>query len=283
MDVEAEELSRNRCIDVPIVSDAGHATSALLQELRRRRFAGAPDPSWLRSALAPRLEYLDRIAGEDRHPIHPLRLGRELARRLPADAIVVGDGADIQNWMYGAIRIQQAPGFLDHYPLGAMGVGTPLAVGAAAGAREIAAMTGAPERRIVLVTGDGSLGFHPAEIHAAALAGLPLVTVVGNDGAWGTELHGQRQAIGRDINTALGPQRWDRLADVFGCHGEHVADLASLGPALDRALAARTPSIVDVAIDPQSGAALKTEPLARMIMFDDLVTGLSAQNGPVQP
>jgi len=283
VDVEAEELARNRRIDVPIVSDAGHAASALLQELRRRRFAGALDPGWLRSALAPRLDYLDRIASEDRHPIHPLRLGRELARRLPPDAIVVGDGADIQNWMYGAIRVQQAPGFLDHYPLGAMGVGTPLAVGAAAGAREIAGTTGAPERRVVLVTGDGSLGFHPAEIHAAALAGLPLVTIVGNDGAWGTELHGQRQAIGRDLNTALGPQRWDRLAEVFGCHGEHVADLASLGPALHRALAARTPSIVDVAIDPESGAALKTEPLARMIMFDDLVTSLSAQSGPVQP
>ena len=43
-----------------------------------------------------------------------------------------------------------------------------------------------------------------------------------------------------------------------------------------------TPSIVDVAIDLQSGATLKSEPLARMIMFDDLVTGLAAQRGPVQ-
>jgi acetolactate synthase-1/2/3 large subunit len=283
VDVEAEELSRNRRIDVPIVADAGLAAAALLGRLRQRRYAGAPEPGWLLSALEPRLGYLDRLAASGEGPIHPLRLGRELAQRLPSDAIVVGDGADIQNWMYGALRVRQAPGFLDHYPLGAMGVGTPLAVGAAAAAREMARASGGSERRVVLVTGDGSLGFHPAEIHAAALAGFPLVTVVGNDGAWGTELHGQRQAIGRDLNTALGVQRWNRLADVFGVHGEHVGDLSSLGPALDRALAAGTPAIVDVEIDPQSGAALKTEPLARMIMFDDLVTGLAARQGTTRP
>jgi acetolactate synthase-1/2/3 large subunit len=279
VDVEAEELSRNRRIDVPIVAGAGQATAALLRKLRDRRYAGAPEPGWLRQALAPRLDYLDRLAAQDVDPIHPLRLGRELARHLPSDAIVVGDGADIQNWMYGALRVQRAPGFLDHYPLGAMGVGTPLAVGAAAAARELAETTGVPERRVVLVTGDGALGFHPAEIHAVALAGLPLVTVVGNDGAWGTELHGQQQAIGRDLNTALGAQRWDRLAEIFGCHGERVERLAALAPALERAFAARAPSIVDVAIDPQSGAALKAEPLARMIVFDDLVTGLATQQG----
>ena len=130
VDVEAEELSRNRRIDVPIVSDAGHAASALLQQLRRRHFEGAPDPGWLRRALAPRLDYLDRIAGDGPPPDPSAASGaRDSQRRLPRDAIVVGDGADIQNWMYGAIRVQQAPGFLDHYPLGAMGVGTPLAVG----------------------------------------------------------------------------------------------------------------------------------------------------------
>ena len=112
---------------------------------------------------------------------------------MPDDAILVGDGADIQNWMYGALRVRQAPGFLDHYPLGAMGVGTPLAVGAAAAATEAPG----PARTVVLVTGDGAFGFHPAELHAAARAGLRLVCIVGNDGAWGTEMHGQVQAVGR--------------------------------------------------------------------------------------
>jgi hypothetical protein len=111
--------------------------------------------------------------------------------------------------------IRQAPGFLDHYPLGGMGIGTPLAVGAAAAARELAG-AGEMPRRVVLVTGDGSFGFYPAELHAAARAGLPLVAVVCNDAAWGTEKHGQQAAIGRTVNTELGALPYEHLGIAFG-------------------------------------------------------------------
>jgi acetolactate synthase-1/2/3 large subunit len=277
IDVEAAELSRNRRIDVAIAADAGLACAQLLAATRTRRAARAAEPGWLRDALRERLDYLEHAAATPGPAIHPLRLGRELASRLPSDAIVVGDGADILNWMYGALRIGVSPGFLDHYPLGAMGMGTGLAVGAAAAARELAEASGEPEKRVVLVTGDGSLGFDPMELQAAAQAGLRLLTVVGNDGAWGTELHGQLETIGRDLNTRLGLQRWDRFAGVFGGHGERVESPELLGAALDRAFAAREPAILDVAIDPEAGAELKRNPLARMIQFEDLASGLAAQ------
>jgi acetolactate synthase-1/2/3 large subunit len=276
VDVEAEELGRNRRIDVPVVADAGLFCARLADALAARRYAGPREPSWLRAALAERISYLEELGTADRDPIHPVRLGRELMKRLPADAIVVGDGADVQNWMYGALRVRQAPGFLDHYPLGGMGIGTPLAVGAAAAARELAA--GGHERRVVLVTGDGSFGFYPAELHAAQRAGLPLVTIVCNDGAWGTELHGQRKAIGRTINTELGFHGYEHFALAFGGHGERVTRLEELGPALDRAFAARAPSVVNVHVDQEAGAALKTDPRAQLIMFDDLASNLRTQH-----
>jgi acetolactate synthase-1/2/3 large subunit len=210
--------------------------------------------------------------------VHPLALGREIAALAPNDSIFVGDGADVQNWMYGAIKVRRAPGFLDHYPMGAMGVGTPLAVGAAAAAQELHERHGAPLRRVVLTTGDGSFGFYPAELHAAAQAGLPIVTVIGNDAAWGTELHGQLQAIKRSVNTELGLQRYELIGQAFGCHGEFVANQSQLRPALERAFAAATPAVVNVALDRDAGAELKTEPLARMILFDDLATSLAAQH-----
>jgi acetolactate synthase-1/2/3 large subunit len=276
VDIEAEELSRNRRIDVPVVADAGRFCARLVEALDAAGFSGAPRPGWLGEAIAARIAWLEARAAADADPIHPLRLGAELMRRLPEDAIVVGDGADVQNWMYGALRIRQAPGFLDHYPLGGMGIGTPLAVGAAAAARELAG-GGAP-RRVVLVTGDGSLGFYPAEIHAAARAGLALVVVVCNDGAWGTELHGQRHALGRAVNTELGTLPYEHLGTAFGGTGLRVERLAQLGPALDRAFAAEAPCVVNVLVDREAGAALKTEPHARLILFDDLATSLAEQH-----
>jgi acetolactate synthase-1/2/3 large subunit len=281
IDLEAEELSRNRRIDVPIVADAGLATEQLYTALlaqRDRPNMQSPRGDWVRAALRERLEYLDEIERGARDSVHPLVLGRQLAARLPADAVIVGDGADVQNWMYGALKVRRAPGFLDHYPMGAMGVGTPLAVGAAAAARELALAARTDVPPTLLTTGDGSFGFYPAELHAAALAGLKLICVVGNDGAWGTELHGQLKAIKRTINTDLGYQRYDLVGQGLGCHGELVEKPVELTPALDRAFAHNGPSVINVMIDRSAGAQVKSDTRAQMIMFDDLASNLKAQH-----
>jgi acetolactate synthase-1/2/3 large subunit len=279
IDVEAEELSRNRRIDVPISADAGLACAQLLDALLAGGASRGMRAMWVKEALRERLRFLDEVAAAPPgDALHPLALGRAIAKLLPDDAIIVGDGADVQTWMYGALRVRRAPGFLDHYPMGAMGTGTPLAVGAAAAAREIAVTRGEPLRPVLLTTGDGSFGFYPAELHAAAQAGLKLVCVVGNDGAWGTELHGQLKAIQRSVNTELGFARYDLVGAGFGCHAEFVEKPAQLEAALKRAFAHNGPSVVNVIIDRAAGAQLKHEPLAQMILFDDLASNLKAQH-----
>lgn len=277
IDIEAEELSRNRRIDVAIVADAGLASRQLHEVLESAAVSGrqtATRASWVRDALQTRFRYLDTLVDSkiSSDVIHPLVLARAIARRVDPAAIVIGDGADIQNWMYAALPVRQAPGFLDHYPMGAMGVGTPLAVGAAAAAREIAEQTATKPRPVVLTTGDGAFGFYPAELHAAAQAGLKITCIIGNDGAWGTELHGQTQAIGRAVNTVLGFPPYEKVAQGFGCAGLQVASPAELETALDAAFADDGTFVVNAIIDRSAGVAIKTEPLAKMILFDDLAS-----------
>jgi acetolactate synthase-1/2/3 large subunit len=272
IDIAAEEAKRTRPIDVFINADAGAATDALADALARQPAAPRADrSSWLRDALRDRRARVHALITAARQPIHPLRLGAELARRIPAGSVYVGDGADIQSWMYGAVAITSAPGFMDHYPMGAMGIGTPLAVGAAAALRDEAGGREAPP--VVLVTGDGSLGFYPAELHAAARAGLRVVVVVGNDGAWGTEVYEQRRTIGRDINTRLGALPYEKLAESFGCLGLRLERDEDIGAVLDQAFASRQTVLVNVIIDPEAGAELKSDPLLRMILFSDLEEG----------
>ena len=273
IDIEPTVFHRNRPTDLPIHADAGLALSALVDVLTR---AGVQPKSndWLLKALAPRKARLDELKSTAGPQIHPLQLGQEVNQRLPKNAVYVGDGADIQTWMYGAISIHRARGFLDHYPMGAMGSGTALAVGAAAALKEGAG--DAPIPPVVLVTGDGAIGFHAAELHAAVLAGLNLKVIVGNDGAWGTELHGQRKAIGRDINTNLGMLAYEKLAEAFGAVGLRAAALPQLSRVLDRAFAQRDVTLVNVVLDPKAGAELKESDLVRMIMFSDILEGQSA-------
>ncbi len=171
-------IGRNRPA-TGLVADAGLATRALADVLEA---SGARwDPGWVREAMAARLARIDEVGRDDGGPIHPFQLLRPLQERLPATAIVCSDGADINNWASAILRLGPGNVFMDHYPSGMMGMVLPLAVGAAAAAREQAGEE--QPRETVLVTGDGSFGFYPMELHGAAQAGLRLKVIVSNDQA----------------------------------------------------------------------------------------------------
>ena len=270
IDNDPRAFHRNRPTDVPVLGDAAACVSDINSALGNRISARKFDSSWVTKALESRATRISEILSGGHGAIHPLQLAAAINERLPASSIFVADGADIATWMYGAIRIQRRRGFMDHYPMGAMGSCTALAVGAAAAEKEAHGEQAAP---VVLVTGDGAIGFHPGEIHAAVLAGLNLMVIVGNDGAWGTELHGQQEAIGRDINTKLGQLPYEKLAEAFGASGISIKSLDQLEHGLEKAFEAKGTVLVNVLIDPDAGKELKTNPDIRMILFSDILSG----------
>lgn len=269
IDIDAGAFHRNRPVDVAIQADARSALTMLVNALDAGNHDEF-DAQWLHAGLQARAQRVHELIDAGSDTIHPLQMGDAVMQRLPADAQIVGDGADIQTWMYGAIRVRRPRGFLDHYPMGAMGSATALAVGAAAAHKE---RDGADAPTTVLITGDGALGFHPAEIHAAARANLDLLIIVGNDGAWGTELHGQQEAIGRMINTELGVLPYEKLGEAFGAIGSRIASPAELAAGLDDAFTASGVRVVNVEIDRDAGRELKQNPDVRMIMFSDVLDG----------
>jgi acetolactate synthase-1/2/3 large subunit len=162
-----------------------------------------------------------------------------------------------------------------------MGMGVPLALGIAAGSREIAAETGTNPRPVVLVTGDGSFGFYPSEYNGAVLADLnQFVTVVANNGVWGNERHAQPRQIGRNINAGFGDVRYDQIATGYGCHGERVTQSSALGPALKAAFA-RTdkPTVLDV-VCPEPESVMGNPKLATIIYSDVQETRKAHWRGP---
>ena len=74
--------------------------------------------------------------------------------------------------------------------------------------------------------------------------------MIGNDARWNAEHQLQLQHYGADrtVGCELRPSRYDQMAAALGAHGEHVERAADLGPALDRALRAGIPAIVNVPI-----------------------------------
>jgi acetolactate synthase-1/2/3 large subunit len=177
--------------------------------------------------------------------IHPLHVFDALVgvvdRRAARPTTFVLDGGEFGQWARARLRLQP-PQHLVNEPSGTIGFSVPFAIGARAVR---------PDATIVAVAGDGAFGFYAMEIETAVRHQLPFLVVVGNDAAWSTERHLQLGRYGRAVATDLTPARYDRLAAALGAHGEHVARLPDLQPALDRALqavGAGIPAVVDVRI-----------------------------------
>jgi len=175
-------------------------------------------------------------------PIHPLRIYGELARLLERDAIVIGDGGDFVSFAGREVASYEPGCWLDPGPFGCLGVGPGYAM---------AARLAYPDRQIVVLLGDGALGFSGMELETLVRLDLPVVAVVGNNGIWGLEKHPMRALYGYDVAADLQPElRYDQMMDAFGGRGEFVTDPDGIAPALKRAFASGEPTLVNVATDP---------------------------------
>jgi acetolactate synthase-1/2/3 large subunit len=180
-------------------------------------------------------------------PIHPARIYGELRARLEPDAVVVVDGGDFGSYAGRFVDTETPGSFLDPGPYGCLGTGP----GYALAARLAAASAGRPDRQVFLLLGDGAAGFSLMDFDTLVRHRAPVVAVVGNNGIWALEKTPMRALYGYDVLTDLRPgTRYDQVVEALGGHGELVTDPDEIGPAIDRALAAGVPALVNVLTDP---------------------------------
>ena len=180
--------------------------------------------------------------GADTMPIRPSRVYGELLPRLDRDAVVIGDGGDFVSYA-GKYVDTYTPGcFLDPGPYGCLGMGTGYALAAGLAARG---------RQVVVLYGDGAIGFSLGDLDTLVRFGVDVVAVVGNNGIWGLEKHPMQLFYGYDVVADLRPgTRYDEVVTALGGHGELVEVPGEIGPALDRAFATPGLSLVNVLTDP---------------------------------
>ncbi len=189
-------------------------------------------------ALARDREVLD----SDADPIHPARVYGELLPRLADDAVVIGDGGDFVSFAGRFVEPRRPGCWLDPGPYGCLGTGLGYAM---------AARVARPQSQVVLLLGDGAAGFSLMDVDTLVRHQLPVVLVVGNNGMWGLEKHPMQFLYGYDVAADLQPALpYDAVVRALGGAGETVTVPGDLGPALDRALSAGVPYLVNVITDP---------------------------------
>ena len=243
LDFAPSRLERTRQPDLALSGDIGATLTAI-------REAASGDPKrtarWveeLRKTETEKRAEEREMLDDDRAPLHPMRVYRELDEFLERDAIVVGDGGDFVSFA-GRVWETWEPGtWMDPGPYGCLGAGPGQAIGA---------KLAHPERQVCLLLGDGAFGFSGMEFDTMARHSLPIVAVMGNNGIWALEHHPMKFLYGYSLAAELRPEtRYDEVVSALGCHGELVRSPDELRPALDRAFASGKPALVNVLTDPE--------------------------------
>ena len=270
VDIEAEEIGRNRDIDVGVAADC-RETLRLLEAAALA--CDGPDWSgWPETAatlgLGAAVLSGEALAATEA-PIHPYRLAYEIAAALPPDVVLTVDGGETATWMEMAGTPQSGGSWLSHGYLGCLGTGMPFA---------IAAQVAHPDRPVVCVVGDGSVGLNFSEFNTMVRHELPIVTIVNNDQLWGMSAHGQDLIYGENqrVVSELGATRYDLAAAGFGCHAEYVEDPAEIGPAIERAFASGRPACINVMTDPSV-----ISPVTAMMVGDAAGSGPDDGSGTI--
>jgi acetolactate synthase I/II/III large subunit len=233
----------------PVAAELYGALPATLADLRDATVGAgghAPDTAaWiedLRAVESERREAERAELEDDRAPLHPMRVYAELAKVLDRDAIVIGDGGDFVSYAGRVIDSFEPGCWLDPGPFGCLGAGPGYA---------LAAKLARPERQVLLLLGDGAFGFSGMEFDTLARHGVGVVGVMGNNGIWALEKHPMEFLYGYSVAADLRPAtRYDEVVRALGGHGELVERPQDVVPALERALAAGGPALVNVLTDP---------------------------------
>lgn len=190
----------------------------------------------------------------DAEPIHPDRMVADLAKVVPADAIVAADIGMNHTWMVQQWKVRRGGMILQSGGFAAMGFGVCGALGA---------KLAAPERPVVAVVGDGGFMMHANAVATAVEYGLPVVWVVWNNGGYVSIRDLQRGFYGRDREYAtrfriektgeLHSADFAAMARSMGADGVTVTRPADLCGQVQAAIASGRPTVLDVRMQSEVG------------------------------
>lgn len=239
VDIHPQELGLTRNLELGICADVKATLRAFNDVIGKKGWPG--HKTWLRHLKKLRKRWtakIDQAAADVGVRLHPAVVFAEMRKALPS-VLISWDGGDFVHWGRVSLPAVRPGGWMRLGPLAGIGAGLPNAVGL---------QLANPKERVLMVTGDGSLGFFIAELDTLVRHNLPVVIVVGNDAGWGVERELQGAVQGTNVACELRRTRYDLVMEAFGGEGENIDERHEIGPAIHRAFASRKPYLLNVNI-----------------------------------
>lgn len=268
VDIEPEEIGRNKSIDLPVFADIkallGQCLDLALEngDALKEQFQGWVD-TLIRTDREMKLVAEQETAAEISQAsdyIYPGVLAQIVNGFMDReDDIILADGGDAQTWISGARTCTAPLNILDSSLFGCLGVGLPYGV---------AAKLVNPNRRVLVYTGDGSIGFNFMEIETSIRKNLPLVVVIDNNQKWGMTSNSMQMKFEHFIpgTVEIGNPPYHKAVEAIGGKGILVEKAEDILPALEQAFASEVTTCINVMTDPSVvGPGSKALAMAEML------------------
>lgn len=189
----------------------------------------------------------------------------EALNEIKADTdIMATDVGQHQMWAAQYNKAEAPRTFISSGGMGTMGFGMGAAIGA---------QMAHPDKRVVLVTGDGSFHMNLNELVTLKSYNLPVVVVIMNNSVLGMVRQWQKLFYGNRFSQTDPHRATDfvALANAFGVEGMRITTEDEVKPILEKAFALNKPVVVECVISPDENV-LPMIPPGKTV--DDIITSM---------
>ena len=246
IDIEPTEIGRNYPVEIGVVADLKMALPVLTRVARKLFPDGIRKPQLVEEIAANREEFKAsnlEMEQSDAFPMMPERILAELREVLPKDAVITTDVGWNKNGVGQQFPIFEPGSIQITGGLATMGFGAPAAIGA---------KLARPDKVVVALVGDGGFGQNPAMLATARAEGVAVVWIIMNNDAFGTIAGLEKAHFGTTFGTVFNKDGestspdYAALARAYGVEGVRVESADQFKPALERAIKANVPVVLDV-------------------------------------
>lgn len=234
IDIDPAEINKNIVVDACIIGDVKETLKQLNPMLKQAKHKEWNDEVKELTKKFP-LTY-------DGKGLTGPYLMESIYKATKGDAIIVTEVGQHQMWAAQYYKYKQPRQFLSSGGLGTMGYGLGAAIGA---------QVGNPTKQVINIAGDGCFRMNMNEIATAVRQNLPLIQVVVNNHVLGMvrqwqDLFYEKRYSNTVLNDCVD---FVKLAEAMGATGYRATNRKEFDEALKKALASKTPVLIDAIID----------------------------------
>ncbi len=244
MDIDPSSISKNVKVHIPIVGGIKSVLADMLVQIKSRESIGqrrAEWTKWRQQIMQWQKERpLYERNGKERETVSPLNVIEEMYNLTKGDCIVATDVGQHQMWVAQLFPFQNPRSWLTSGGLGTMGYGLPAGIGA---------KFAAPDKPVIVVSGDGSVQMNIQELGTAVQYGVDIKVIILNNyflgmvRQWQEKFYQERYSY-----SAMSVPNFVKLAEAYGAHGFRVEKSKDLISTMKEAFATPGPVLIDVVI-----------------------------------